>query len=57
MKGIDNQITEVGISAAQWMVRRLPASRLREWVWRWGQWRSKEFVTKTTHDVSIAENT
>ncbi len=41
---------------AQAIVRRAPPSRLRESVWRWGMWRSKNFVTKA-NGITISGNT
>jgi FkbM family methyltransferase len=57
MKTVGEQIAQAGLPIAQWMVRHVPPSGLREWIWRWGQWRLKDFVVKTTHDFLVEGNT
>lgn len=56
MKSIKNYLTAVAIPIAQTLVRNLPPSRARELVWRWGKWRSKDFVAET-NGVFLAGNT
>lgn len=41
---------------AQAIVRNAPPSRLREFAWRWGKWRSKDFVTEF-NGIVISGNT
>lgn len=42
--------------AAQAIVRNSPPGRLREWVWRWGKWRSYDFTTRA-NGVVFSGNT
>lgn len=56
MSLIKQTLSAVALPVAQAIVRNAPPSRLRELVWRWGQWRSKNFVTDAS-GILVAGNT
>lgn len=56
MSAVKQTLSTVAMPIAQAIVRNAPPSHLRELVWRWGQWRSKNFVTHA-NGVIVAGNT
>jgi|KBSSwiStaDraftv2_1062776.scaffolds.fasta_scaffold23176_5 FkbM family methyltransferase len=56
MNPIKKTLAMAAMPIAQAIVRNAPPGRLREFVWRWGKWRSKNFVTEA-NGVIVAGNT
>lgn len=56
MSSIKQILSIAAMPIAQVIVRNTPPGRFRELVWRWGKWRSKNFVTNAG-GITIAGNT